>query len=466
MDKRKASISKFFEEIKNKKLYCYGAGKVFEDFIKSYSDIKVEAVIDKKLNMTYIDVSNQTIKVISVEDFMKESDDSVLLITCLDFYEVEKELEIYTELEKLPYYVYCQMNVKKDYENIQSTAKCQITEFRMQDYNAGHKAPLDVATIAANNGYKILQIVRGTVRYGQSQTEEEWFKAYNKIEENSVILVQFPMVDISGGLYRLNNLKEKKNAKVVCVVHDIEILRRNAETRFVEQYSMLKTCVDVWIVHNNKMKEFLVKEGFPRERMISLDIFDYLVDNSFEVKKDDGIIIAGNLDINKSEYIYHLNEIEGVKFNLFGANYTQSRKYKNINYFGTFLPDDLIGNLRGKYGLVWDGDSLKTCSGLTGEYLRINNPHKLSMYLAVGIPVIIWEEAAEAEFVRNNRVGITVTSLHELSDKLAAVSEKEYESMKKNAFSIGESLRNGEYMTKAISAAENKIKEMETKDEI
>jgi hypothetical protein len=33
------------------------------------------------------------------------------------------------------------------------------------------------------------------------------------------------------------------------------------------------------------------------------------------------------------------------------------------------LPEELIKNLQGRYGLVWDGDALDTCSGLTGEYL-------------------------------------------------------------------------------------------------
>lgn len=460
MNKRLSSMSVFLNEINNKNLFCYGAGKVFEDFLNSHPDIKIVAVIDKNYRNGCIEVGNQRIPVISVETFLKEADNAILLITCFDYSEVEKELGSYPEIIELPYYVYCQMNTEYHFDSVKSTGKYQITEFRMQDYNAGHKAPADVAAIAADNGYMILSIVRGTVRYGQKQTETEWIKACEEITDNAVVLVQFPIVDISGGIYRLNELKDKKHINIICVVHDIEILRRNVRDDYIEQYNMLQTLADIWIVHNTKMKEFLVSKGFPEDKIVSLEIFDYLIGDSPEVKKDSGVIVAGNLDIGKSEYIYHLSEIGDVKFNLFGANYSDNDHYDNISYFGTFLPDELIKNLQGKYGLVWDGNSLDTCSGLTGEYLKINNPHKLSLYLAIGLPVIIWDKAAEADFVLKEHVGITVKSLYELSDKLSKVSDSDYENMKHNAQIVGARLRNGEYMTKAIKKAEEKIQEI------
>lgn len=466
MNKRTAVVSDFLDEIQNKKLFCYGAGRIFEDFINSYPHIKVKAVIDINKKNTCIDICDKKIPVISIESFIKQSDDSILLITCLDYLEVEEQLNHFCELDNVPYYVYCQMNVQKDFSVKQMSGKYQITEFRMQDYNAGHKAPLDVATIAVNSGYKALPIVRGTIRNGKEQTESEWIKACKEIDNDSIVLVQFPIVDISGGVNRLSNLKKEKNIKIICVVHDIEILRRNAREDYIEQYNMLKTFADIWIVHNNSMKKFLISKGFPANRIVSLGIFDYLIEKSVEVKEDDGIIIAGNLDVVKSQYIYHLNEIGNVRFNLYGSNYNNTNNYTNMNYFGTFLPDELISNLKGKYGLVWDGDSLDTCSGLTGEYLKINNPHKLSLYLAVGLPVIIWEKAAEAEFVLKENVGVIVKSLYELPQRLASVSYNDYNIMKNNVRIVGERLRKGEYMMEAIRKAEKIIYESRKDDGI
>ena len=145
---------------------------------------------------------------------------------------------------------------------------------------------------------------------------------------------------------------------------------------------------------------------------------------------------------------------------MFGANYNEKREIYQYELFWRFLPDELIKNLKGKYGLVWDGDSIETCSGGKGEYLRINNPHKLSLYLAVGLPVIIWDEAAEAEFVLRENVGFTIKSLYELSEKMALISDDDYEIMKKNAEVVGARLRNGKYMTNAIKKAEKIIREI------
>ena len=77
MNKRLSSMSVFLNEIKNKNLFCYGAGKVFEDFLNSHPDIKIVAVIDKNYRNGCIEVGNQRIPVISVETFLKEADNAI-----------------------------------------------------------------------------------------------------------------------------------------------------------------------------------------------------------------------------------------------------------------------------------------------------------------------------------------------------------------------------------------------------
>ena len=87
------------------------------------------------------------------------------------------------------------------------------------------------------------------------------------------------------------------------------------------------------------------------------------------------------------------------------------------------------------------------------DYLRINNPHKTSLYLACGIPIITWNKAAIAQYVRKNRVGITVSSLDEINEKLKDVSKDEYNLMRKNAKKCSERVRKGYYLKKAIQEA-------------
>ena len=78
----------------------------------------------------------------------------------------------------------------------------------------------------------------------------------------------------------------------------------------------------------------------------------------------------------------------------------------------------------------------------------------------MGLPVIIWEEAAEADFVLRENVGFTVRSLYELPGKMSAISDNNYEIMKKNAETVGARLRDGEYFTRALKKAEEKIQEI------
>lgn len=453
--------SDFIKEIKDKKVYCYGAGKVFEDFQRVYSNVNICAVIDKRLSALGQHILKNSISVLSVEQFAKTCDkDTCLVITCFDYQGVEKELDNIKELDDINCYVYSLIQGMYDVKDEREISdRYQITEFKLQDYNAGQKAPSDVAIIAARSGYKIVSVNRGTKRYGLSQTETEWKRIISLISDDSIVLIQLPLVDCTDGIKNLIAIKHKKNIKVIAVVHDIDILRGEKTEYSESQYDILKTLPDVWIVHNQYMINELGKLGFDRDRMFSLDIFDYIIDDYKEIKYKDGVVIAGNLDRQKSQYVYDLNRIDNVVFNLFGANYSEKGKYDNINYYGAFLPDELINNLTGKYGLVWDGNSIETCSGEKGEYLRINNPHKLSLYLAVGLPIIIWSEAAEAEFVLNENVGLTVSSLYELPDKLASISEEEYTIMKENAIKVGKTLRNGKYIARALKKAEILLQE-------
>ena len=114
---------------------------------------------------------------------------------------------------------------------------------------------------------------------------------------------------------------------------------------------------------------------------------------------------------------------------------------------GAFPADKVPEQLTEGFGLVWDGDSVDGCTGNTGDYLRFNNPHKLSLYLVSGLPVVIWSQAAEAKFVKDNQVGIVVDSIQDFSDAFEALSEEEYNEMVSNAKNISRKLRNGDYLT-------------------
>jgi len=205
----------------------------------------------------------------------------------------------------------------------------------------------------------------------------------------------------------------------------------------------------------------IVPEGIPENKLVSLKIFDYLMDKEAtnqNVIFERAISIAGNLDINKSAYIAQLGKL-GIIVHLYGPNFSHSlEQYEDIQYHGSFPASEIPNQLNSGFGLVWDGNSIDTCSGDFGEYLQYNNPHKLSLYLASGIPVVIWDKAAEADFVREHNVGICVSSLNELKDKLSTISEDEYKNMLLNVQEISQLLQKGYYTRLALEKAESVIR--------
>ena len=126
----------------------------------------------------------------------------------------------------------------------------------------------------------------------------------------------------------------------------------------------------------------------------------------------------------------------------------------NIFYHGAFPADELPLKLNGKFGLVWDGYSADGCQGTFGQYLKLNNPHKTSLYLASGLPVIIWKEAALASFIVENNLGFAVDKLSEINEKLSQISDEQYKIMANNVKGISAKLRNGEYIKTALKCIE------------
>ncbi|MCC3174487.1 putative galactofuranose transferase [Streptococcus gordonii] len=330
--------------------------------------------------------------------------------------------------------------------------------------NAGSKARNDVEAILISEGYEGLELkVENWYKMNFFKAQQHKYRAtksvFDQLGAGDELVIQFPIIHHTFFISQLIKQAQKRGAKFYLLIHDVETLRHAAgsEVKFrhkVRNYFQEKKAlmsVDGIIVHNDIMKKVLVSQGVPADKMVSLEIFDYLIPN-FEEKtapqKDQPIIVAGNLNPTKSGYLYNLPEQPA--YNLYGVGYDESRALKNTSYFGSFMPDNLPTALEGSFGLVWDGDSSETCQGSYGNYLRFNNSHKASLYLASGFPVVVWKESALAHFILEKSCGIAVASLHDLEAALENLTEKEYADLSENARRIGKDLREGYYLRSAL----------------
>lgn len=339
--------------------------------------------------------------------------------------------------------------------------KYQLWEIRDNGNNAGTKAPLDVKEVATKFGFKTVNVIRKgeekdivSRTYRQIYFLNSWQKIYREIERNSILLLQVPFHDHE--LSRtsvLKKLKSKKNIKIIYIVHDVEELRKINDNSFYQrEFTLMLNLADQIIVHNDVMMRFFIKKGVSTNKLINLEIFDYLNDEKIELPNySKEIFIAGNLDVRKVKYLSDLNKIN-ASFTLYGSNFSL-KEYKNINYKGSVKPNQLPHLLNKGFGLIWDGESISTCSGVFGQYLKYNNPHKLSLYLSSGLPVIIWDQAAEASFVKNKNLGIVISSLYDLPDVLDSISEEKYLELAYNVKKEAEKLKKGFYSEQALKKA-------------
>ena len=127
------------------------------------------------------------------------------------------------------------------------------------------------------------------------------------------------------------------------------------------------------------------------------------------------------------------------------------------SYKGVFPTNEVPFHISGSFGLVWDGDSTESCKGSLGEYLKYNNPHKASLYLASGTPILIWSQAALASFVKENRVGFLIDKLEDIEEILNSITEEQYNELLQNIKPIQQKITKGEYLKDAINKAEDLI---------
>lgn len=487
----------------SKALFCFGTGKIFQKFIRANRHIDVAGIIDNYLGekTKSIKIDERTYPIVTLEEYIKQFHmESSVIITAMSYEMIIDDLDAVDRLEKMDCYLVpsligldkgslkydrllkwankhnCGIR-EKDYftarNKTEDIKRFQIWHCSQSGVTAGSKAPKDFMQIAGRIGYQRIDIhpwVRhdgvSAIPWSVEQYRKDWGKCLDIIENGSIVLLQHPLnhyfaYEPCWEIHEvreqvLRRLKCERNVKIISLVHDVEDLREIYVTESTKrEFQFMMEVADIYIVHSSRMKEYFINQGVDAKKILVLGIFDYLSECEVPPKKfQRSVIIAGNLNPEKGRFIEHLGEIQDVKFYLFGDGYDKSFRMNNVEYYGSFHMEDIISALHGGFGLVWNGDSMDSCDGAIGRYLRYNSPHKLSLYLAAGLPVIVWKEAAIADFVREHNVGIAVESLKELSSLLHEMTEEKYNEYIRNIMPISKMLRNGVYTKEIIEKAE------------
>lgn len=331
-------------------------------------------------------------------------------------------------------------------------------------FNAAGKAKIDCEDILKEISFRNIGFSQSAIPNSAIGTIKNFFGityALLRLPVKSTLCTQYPFNKFRSYIIAIAKLK---NCSIITIVHDVRALKGRTNNIQKELDKIITT--DAIIVHNESMKQWFLNQGTSIPITV-LDIFDYLPSKGIPMQNDTHttdqkyeIVYAGGFAHGKNAYIYDLDTIPNQHFSMklygVGFDYDKLRVKKEdsiISYEGAFPSDVVAYHIKGSFGLVWDGISTEECSGQYGQYLKYNNPHKTSLYILCGLPIIVWDKAAISDFVLKNNIGITVSNLEDLDNQLQKITEQEYLSMKENIYKIRTKIGSGGFLKNAVSEA-------------
>lgn len=308
--------------------------------------------------------------------------------------------------------------------------------------NAGLKAPIDIIHIINKNDKS--KNVKLNENAGKFKKICNWLMIKKYRFYRKCIFVQYPST------FKFNPYKYFISKRKIILLHDIEGLRKKNSNILSREMIGFKN-FEYIICHNKRMKEYLIENGIDEGRIKILELFDYLVTGNVKEKQNKIIekpiiIYAGNLIKEKSPFLHQIDKEKiNFNFNLYGVGVSNDINEK-MKYKGSFEPDILPNKLEGDLGLVWDGnyDESDENEGFK-NYTKYNNPHKLSCYIAAGLPVIVWRKAAISDLVKKYNIGYTISNIYDINN----IDFSDYNEKLKNVKDLSKKVRSG-YFTKRV----------------
>ncbi|MBS9461554.1 beta-1,6-galactofuranosyltransferase [Flagellimonas sp. 389] len=322
--------------------------------------------------------------------------------------------------------------------------------------NAASKPKMDCETVLTKMGFKNLGFKQSNHPSSAIGAVISFFgimKGLIRLPNRSVFCMQYPLSKFFNLVVFFASLKK---CTLIIIVHDVKFLMGKRKDAAGEIRKFNKA--DYLIVHNESMKKWF-EENACKARMVTNDIFDYIHTMTKEIHQNDTtpteVVFAGGLGKEKSEFLYSADNLghKNYVLKLYGGGFNKEAVDSSssiLSYQGVFSPDKVISEISGSFGLVWNGNSIDGCSGEFGKYLQYNNPHKTSLYLLCGLPVIIWKKAAMAKFIEKENLGLTIDSLSDLESTLNQLSNEDYSKIIKNVKIARTKIAEGHYLKAAM----------------
>lgn len=314
-----------------------------------------------------------------------------------------------------------------------------ITEVHDNDYVSKRASGIIANQMAADSieivGFRKLhypRIYSAKLREVGKEGRWEYLEALlSCVLPGDTVIVQYPLWtnNTEFELEFINYLKNVRHAKIVAMVWDIvSWLQDNRERDYTKDASLwMLNKYDLVIAANPKMGKRLREEGGVTTPMIPMHLTDFIYSGPLVPKqyKKELYYVATGIDPAMIEEVP-----SDLRINFIGPNNQVKDFPDHVSLLGPMESNDIPSKLDGGFGLLYYPQK----GGYKGmhRYGEYNNPMKLSLYLASGLPVVCLSNTAHAKWIKAQGVGIVIDDLGDLGEAINGVSEKDYDQMLDN----------------------------------
>ncbi|KAA9242219.1 MULTISPECIES: hypothetical protein [Aerococcus] len=270
------------------------------------------------------------------------------------------------------------------------------------------------------------------------------------VGQGDLVVVQLPTWNDSRFERALiHKIKYTFKAHLIVFIHDIPPIM------FPQNYYLMSSLIEIYneaellIVPSQEMYQRLYLEGLRVDKVLIQAMWDHPTEfQPGKVSFQKKIHFAG--DINKFDFIKHWPISCAVDVY---SNHGQNLDLPKEVTIKGWLPDyELLTKLsKGGFGLVWtDLDYIQ-------DYFQMCITHKLSTYLAAGIPVFVPESLSNKKIIKDNGLGFIVKSLEQANAILENLSETDYQDLVNNVAKFRHLITQGYFTQRLLTATIFKI---------
>lgn len=287
-------------------------------------------------------------------------------------------------------------------------------------------------------------------------------RSFRRLKQRHTLVYQFPpKIEVIPTIL----VSQILGLKPIAIVHDLDHLRGIKNTGlyfFGDKYGFGLLKKSSVILHKGRMWNYLVDHGIAPVGEIRL--WPHLINprgsSTVEVRLSDligseirpTILYAGNLDPEKASFILELGSLKRP-VSIYGEGHHIELE-PNIRQYPSFKPESPPQFTHPLLGLIWDGDSLNSLNGTFGEYHKFNLPAKLSLYIALGIPIVASSDSGIAAFINETGIGLCVTSLDTIP---MSFSNSEWRNMELNCKKMQRAVTQGDSLLEAFDEFRAKL---------